>query len=131
MYNYLKKTARWLGVKAKDGISYQVAFWKLISEYGDLISVVAGGEHITLELVKIDGGIPLYYGSAPLEKELAERIAGVPLPRAKAYFLSVGNGIFIEQVGRDNCVSDDPFVVNYKDVVLQNERPSRCLKLKV
>jgi hypothetical protein len=96
MKKYVEKIRKWLGGAAEDHVVRMVAFWWLVyyqgAKGGDLLTVKAGGEDITLQL-KHRKCVPLGYESAPIEPEVAERIYGHPLNHVnegEAVILNVG-----------------------------------------
>ena len=102
MKKHVENIRRWLGGAAEEYVVRRVAFWWLVYyqgvKGGDLLTVKAGGEDITLQL-KHRKCVPLGYESAPIEPELAEKIYGHPLNQVddgEAVILNVGVNATLE-----------------------------------
>lgn len=96
MKKHVENIRKWLGGAAEEHVVRMVAFWWLVyyqgAKGGDLLTVKAGGEDITLQL-KHRKCVPLGYESAPIEPEVAEKIYGHPLNQVnegEAVILNVG-----------------------------------------
>ena len=102
MKKHVENIRRWLGGAAEEYVVRRVAFWWLVyyqgAKGGDLLTVKAGGEDITLQL-KHRKCVPLGYESAPIEPEVAEKIYGHPLNQVdegEAVILNVGVNATLE-----------------------------------
>ncbi len=102
MKKHVEKIRKWLGGASEEHVARMVAFWWLVyyqgAKGGDLLTVKAGGEDITLQL-KHRKCVPLGYESAPIEPEVAEKIYGHPLQPLKegeAVILNVGVNATLE-----------------------------------
>lgn len=83
MKKHVDKIRKWLGGAAEEYVVRRVAFWWLVYyQGGDLLTVKAGGEDITLKL-EHKKCVPFGFESAPIEPEVAEKIYGHPLQPLK------------------------------------------------
>lgn len=74
------KTQKWLeNPDFPEWKVHRIAFGWMLMQYGDLVTVKAGVEEITLKLEHVEGGRPMWYESAPIERELAEGLVGFKL----------------------------------------------------
>ena len=81
MKRLYEKVQKWLGVEGVEEYKVRrIAFWWLISERGDLVNMKAGDSEFALQLKRVEHGRPMWYESAPIEREVAEALVGFRLP---------------------------------------------------
>lgn len=93
MKRTITRARGWLGVpEGVEGFKGErAAFFWLLFEKGDLLTVKVGKEDITLKLEFSEGGRPMWYESAPIEQTTADSLVGFPVP-GDAYTLCIGGG---------------------------------------